>query len=168
MLKFVFIGCVVLLLVLLIAKAGGGRSTVARGARLTAKSLLTRNEKLFFEQLARALPSHYIFPQVSMGALMTAKGGESGDSGKLRNQFNRKIVDFVVADSNLDVVALIELDDASHNNKRDTDAARDRMTAEAGFVTLRYESRSKPTAEVLRRDILKLRPTAATGKAKPF
>ncbi len=112
---YVILAVVVVLIVLAIGKGAGARRS--RGPKIVPKTLLTRNEKLFTELLVRSLPDHYVFPQVSMGALMQVKGGEKDSSMRLRNRFSRKIVDYVVADHNLDVVALVELDDASHRTK---------------------------------------------------
>jgi Protein of unknown function (DUF2726) len=127
---YVVLAVVVVLIVLAIGKGAGARR--ARGPKLVPKTLFTRNEKLFMELLVRSLPDHYVFPQVSMGALMQVTGGEKDSNMRLRNRFSRKIVDYVVADHNLDVVALVELDDASHRTKVRADAQRHGMTDEAG------------------------------------
>ena len=55
-----------------------------------------------------------------------------------RNTFDRKVADFVVCDKSFQVLAVIELDDASHKGKADKDAARDAMLANAGYRVLRY------------------------------
>ena len=60
--------------------------------------------------------------------------------------------DFVIIDEDRQVLALVELDDATHDRRRD--AERDAITALAGYTTLRYESRDKPDVETLREDLL--------------
>lgn len=97
-----------------------------------AKAILTRREQQFFEVLQQALPQVYIFPQVSFSAILTTKGFYT------RSQFNRKIADFVLCDSQLNIVAIIELDDSSHKGREQQDAARDAMLNEAGYPVLRY------------------------------
>jgi very-short-patch-repair endonuclease len=89
-----------------------------------------------------------------MGALMNPAASVSREARlPLRNRFASKVVDFVIADEELNPVALVELDDRTHSAAGD--ARRDAMTSAAGYETLRYESRHKPAAEQIRRDVLK-------------
>ena len=129
--------------------------SVRRFAKAKARPLLTPNEKEFYGRICRALPELTVWAQVSMGALLTSQGGlENGSAWSFRERFNRKIVDFVVLDAQLRVLVLIELDDRTHIRAKDT--VRDRLTREAGYRTLRYESRDKPPEAVLRQDVLAL------------
>jgi hypothetical protein len=113
--------------------------------RIQRKPLMTENEKSFFRTLQRALPGHQVFPQVSFAAFLT-------DDGKLpqqkrwavRNRFDRKIADFVVCDRNtMEIVAIVELDDRTHSAAKDR--YRDELTKAAGYQTIRFQSRQKPT-----------------------
>ena len=62
----------------------------------------------------------------------------------VRARFDRKIGDFVICDRRtLDVVALVELDDCTHDAR--TDRQRDTITQAAGYQTLRFQSKPKPT-----------------------
>lgn len=120
--------------------------------RVVKRALLTENEKEFLGRLEEAFPGHRIMVQVCMGALMApAVRGGSADYLSIRGRFAQKIVDFVVLDEALEVVALVELDDRTH--RVDKDAVRDAMTASAGYVTLRYHSRQKPGPEAIRADL---------------
>jgi very-short-patch-repair endonuclease len=69
----------------------------------------------------------------------------------IRGRFAQKVVDFVILDDALEVVALVELDDRTHRLEKD--AARDAMTAAAGYVTLRYRSREKPEPKAIRAEL---------------
>lgn len=122
---------------------GGFKRFGRRPARFGRKPLLTDNEQEFFQRLKEAARAARleVYPQVAMGALMVAKGKQS------RFAFAQKIVDFVLVDDKGKVLALIELDDRMHDRKRDR--ARDAMTKEAGYKTLRYESRSRPSVDGL-------------------
>lgn len=111
---------------------------------IIAKKLLTDHEKVLFNQLIQ-LPNCHVFVQVSLAAFLHTNGW------KTRNRFIRKIADFVVTDSNLNILAVIELDDKSHDNKVEADMARDKMIQTAGYKTLRY--RKMPTVEQLYNDI---------------
>ena len=123
--------------------------------RVVRKALLTENEKEFFERLELAFPDHRIMTQVAMGALMApdVRGG-GADYLSIRGRFAQKIVDYVVLDEALEVVALIELDDRTHRLEKD--AERDAMTAAAGYVTLRYHSRDKPQPQAIRAEMVAL------------
>ncbi len=107
--------------------------------------LLTEHEKTMFQKL-KQLPDCHIFVQVSLGAILWTK------SWQTRNKFNKKIADFVVTDTNFKILAVIELDDKSHDNKIEADKVRDAMVREAGYKVLRY--RTVPSREQLAKDIL--------------
>ncbi|WJM30032.1 DUF2726 domain-containing protein (plasmid) [Novosphingobium resinovorum] len=79
--------------------------------------------------LERALPHCRIHAQVAMGALLKAPTNPLRKSRHSdRNAFSQKIVDFVAQDRATGaILALIEVDDYSHNAARDR--ARDAMTS---------------------------------------
>ncbi len=113
--------------------------------RIQRKPLLTPNETEFFHRLQRALPSYHVFPQVSFAAFLTDDGKLSRNSKwSLRARFDRKIADYVICErGSLKIVALVELDDITHSAS--ADRQRDAMTKAAGYQTLRFQSRQKPT-----------------------
>jgi Protein of unknown function (DUF2726) len=120
-------------------------------AHVRSKPILTDNELEFFHRLTRALPRYYIFPQVSLGAIMDANPDlPAKQRWIIRSHFDRKIADFIICEPRtLRVIAIIELDDRTHDTKRDRE--RDAITEAAGIRTLRYSSREKPSvAEIAR------------------
>jgi hypothetical protein len=114
-------------------------------SRLRSKALLTANEAEFFRRLQRALPGFHVFPQVSFAAFLTDDGQLSRNATwNLRAKFDRKIADFVICErSTLRVVAVVELDDRTHDAR--ADRQRDAITRAAGYQTIRYQSRQKPS-----------------------
>lgn len=108
------------------------------------KGLLTEHEKSMFAVL-KNLPGCHIFCQVSLGAILNTR------NWKTRNKFSQKIADFVVTDHNLNILAVIELDDGSHDDKQAKDRARDNMLKSAGYNVLRY--RKVPTPQQLAIDL---------------
>lgn len=114
-------------------------------SRLRRKPLLTQNEAEFFHRLQRTLPMFHVFPQVAFAAFLTDDGPLSRKAQwAVRAKFDRKIADFVICDrETLKVVALVELDDRMHNAQ--ADRQRDALTNAAGYKTIRYQSRQKPT-----------------------
>ena len=98
---------------------------------------MTENEREFYGRLRSALPDLHICPQVAMGALLDAP------TARGRNPFSQKIVDYVLYEPlSGRVVAIVELDDASHDGVRD--ALRDEMLIGAGYRVLRWDSTRKP------------------------
>jgi Protein of unknown function (DUF2726) len=132
-------------LALLIASALLFRHRRSWLSRIQRKALLTPNEAEFFHRLQRALPAYSVFPQVSFAALLTDDGTLSAKARwSVRAKFDRKIADFVICDRRtLAVVALVELDDRTHTAR--ADRQRDAMTRAAGYQTLRFQSKQKPT-----------------------
>lgn len=73
------------------------------------KYLTTHNEKKFYFALQKAVPRWVkIHCQTSMAALLDT------DSDEARRKIWAKRVDFVLTDSNSNILAIIELDDSSH------------------------------------------------------
>lgn len=115
------------------------------------KNLMTKNEIEFFNRLTEALPEYYIFPQVAMASILQVKKSNDGNkSYGLRNRFSHKIIDYLVCDADLNIVAIIELDDKTHSQQKDSD--RDAMTKQAGYITIRWQSKNKPDIQSIRKE----------------
>jgi very-short-patch-repair endonuclease len=71
----------------------------------------------------------------------------------------------VVCDKAFQVLAVIELDDASHKGKTDKDAARDAMLVSAGYRVLRYPN--IPDLDRVRSDFLPTTPPAQAQRQAP-
>jgi len=111
----------------LVPRRGGGPSEIPR-----ATWPLTRNEQAMYFRLEGALPDLIVLSQVSFGALLTAR------STAVRNTFDRKRADFVICEKSFKVVAIVELDDSSHDGNRARDEKRDELLTNAGYRVLRY------------------------------
>ena len=114
-------------------------------AYLQGRAILTANEKEFFYRLTRALPAYHVFPQVSFSALVAVdKRLSPKQQFAIRRRFGFKYADFVICErKTLDVLAVVELDDRTHN--AESDRKRDVMLSAAGYRILRFHSKSKPT-----------------------
>lgn len=125
-------------------KKGNAKFTVER------KCPLTKAEQRMYWLLVDVFkaPDFVVLSQVSMSALLKS-------DWKDRNRYAQKYVDFVVCSPSFFVLAVIELDDWSHDNKQDKDAERDAMLQSAGLNALRY--RALPEPEKLRADVMKPR-----------
>lgn len=112
----------------------GSRPWRRKGASdIRAKKLLTEREQPMFFRLQQAFPDDVVLSQVALSALLTAK------DLRTRQRFNRKVADFVVATKAFEVLAVIELDDASHRGREVQDSKRDSMLEQAGYRVLRFK-----------------------------
>lgn len=120
---------------------------------VAARSLMTAIERITINHIEMALPETRVHAQVSKGAILrTRKGLNRSKAATIRNQFSNKRVDYVVEHrATRQIVMLIELDDRSHNPRMD--AKRDRMTAAAGYVSLRLPANERPTRPSVDRHI---------------
>jgi very-short-patch-repair endonuclease len=148
LIPLVAIAVVLLVIASVIQKHSKGRKSKLKplgDLKLTARRPLTQFEEKMFIALCEALPECTVLAQVTFQALLDTP--EIAD----RNRFNRKSADFVICSKLLTPIAVVELDDASHNTKNDRDADRDAMLQNAGYQTIRY--RKIPTGEQIQADI---------------
>ena len=122
-----------------------GAAKGIKGFEVKPRIPVTANEQKMFWRLSEDFPApeFVVLAQVSFAALMTSR--RQAD----RNQFNRKRADFVVCDKAFKVLAVIELDDASH--KENDDQSRDTMLKAAGLKILRY--RGIPNSGTVKADV---------------
>jgi very-short-patch-repair endonuclease len=113
--------------------------------KLQPRRPLTAREQQMFFKLTETLTDCIVFAQMPLASLVTTTDRQD------RNRFDRKIADFLICTKTLTPIAVIELDDASHNSKAAKDADRDAMLRNAGYQTIRY--RDFPNSTQLRQDI---------------
>jgi len=119
-----------------------------------AKRLLSANEIEFIGRMESACPELRFHAQVSMGAILDPAVPSIDRKAfmRIRGQFSQKIIDFVAQDRQSgEIVAIIELDDRTH--KAEKDNKRDAMLKSAGYRTIRWESKNKPNAAVIRAEL---------------
>ncbi|PHV20933.1 hypothetical protein CSQ92_16230 [Janthinobacterium sp. BJB446] len=146
--NFTFLIIIVALVLLYVMRVKRQTGNSRRPLRLERKPVMTAREQQMYHLLQVALPECTVLAQVAFSALVTAKGWAN------RNRFDRKVADFVLCSRQLNVIAVIELDDSSHNGRERQDRERDAMLRLAGYVTLRYAT--FPTQQALRADIEQL------------
>jgi very-short-patch-repair endonuclease len=142
-------------LILSALKSSGKSGVAYRPCRLQSE-----NEIEFFGRITQAVPEYRVFVQVSMAALIEPALNKT----RLNNRqwwsafgaISQQRVDYVVADRNMNIIAVIELDDRSHDTKRPQDLIRDLRLNRAGIQTIRYESKHKPEVCRLRSELLAL------------
>lgn len=114
------------------------------------KRLLTPVETKLFFRLKEALPEHHIFAQVQLSQLVEVRKGH--DYQQWLNRISRMSADFVVADSRLKTIAVIELDDSSHKrpDRIEADQKKDKALETAGLRVIRWKTWKMPTTEGIR------------------
>lgn len=117
--------------------------------------IMTSNEQEFFRRLVRATPWGFVFPQVAMTALLdpVAKG-ERARRRALR-AIGWKRVDYAICTNDLSLLCVVELDDRTHDQHRDS--ARDKMLLSAGIPTIRWRADNKPNVDEIRNAFDQLR-----------
>lgn len=147
----------VFLIVALSLAAIGAVLNLVLGARIgkyRARALMTDNELEFFFRLSKALPHHLVFPQVSLQALVEAASSDKKTAHADRLRIAQQRADYVVCNPAGAVIVVVELDDRTHEAKRD--AVRDARLKQAGIRTVRYQSKAKPSLAAIQQDILGL------------
>lgn len=132
----------------------------AEGPEFKRTPILSGVETQLFRQLTAQLPDAWIFPQVSMAALIapTVKKKQDREAFWLAlNKIVQKRVDFAVYAPNLTLIAVIELDDSSHDkaSQKEKDAARDALLASAGVPVIRFDVRQWPDNATLKSALAK-------------
>ena len=108
------------------------------------KKVLNTDEKNFFFLLRRSIPDgFFVFPHVSMRALIETNHWD------FWAPFNLKRVDFVVCDTDLNIVCVVELE--GENKKRHL--RRQKMLKTAGIHVLRYDMKDTPAPDQIRLNI---------------
>lgn len=153
----------VVLIGLVLAKAKQGKGSDS--ANYKRRALMTDNELEFFGRLVAALPDHYIFPQVSMGALLEPTSADKKQAHSDRLRIAQQRIDYVVCNKRCEVVAVVELDDKTHSRAKDK--VRDERLEQAAVRTVRFQSRQKPAAEVIRATVLQIAAPAPVPSVVP-
>ena len=128
----VFLLAIGLLVFVALARKKAAQSSSGFVDKPKARPPLTAREQAMYNRLVQTLPDLVVLPQVSFGALLTAR------TRAARSSFSRKIADFVVCDRSFKVVAVVALGDKNSKGKSQRDQDRDALLVEAGYRVLRY------------------------------
>lgn len=103
-----------------------------------ARRIMTDREQVLYHRLREALPDCLIFTQVQLSQVISVKYRAKNPQTWL-NKISQKSVDFVVCQPDSSVLAVIELDDKSHNNAKQAtrDADKSKALKDAGVKLIR-------------------------------
>lgn len=111
---------------------------------------LSAPEQILYFRLVKALPEHMVLGQVQLSRLLGVKKGSNTQSWL--NRINRMSADFVVCNKDSSIVAVIELDDASHSGdkRQQADAKKDKALAAAGIKIHRWHVKAIPNEDAIK------------------
>jgi len=132
-----------------------------------AKPPLTHVEQALYFRLLKSLPDRVILAQVQYSRFLGIKKGTHNPLSVL-NSIQQKSADFLVCDKSLAVLAVIELDDASHarRSRRVSDAKKEAVLKVAGIRLIRWQASDMPDAETIQRAFVPSRASARLNAAE--
>ena len=141
-LLLVFAVVVIVVLTILKARVQGGAGNEVWP--FYAKKPLSQPEQILYFRLVQALPAHIILAQVQLSRLLGVKKGNNFQAWS--NRINRMSADFVVCNKDSSIVAVIELDDATHqrNDRQAADAKKNKALGSAGVQVVRWQAKTLP------------------------
>jgi hypothetical protein len=140
-----------------------------------AKKVLSPPEQVLYFRLLHALPDHIVLAQVQLSRVLGVRKGNNYQTWL--NRINQLSADFVVCAKDATVLAVVELDDASHQSerRREADARKTRAVEAAGLKLVRWSVSALPDDTAIRSTVLPNptfnrtvsggRPSAPTGTA---
>lgn len=156
-----------LVLLVLVAVALGMAVALLRSKRSTAegawpffaKKPLTPPEQVLYFRLVKALPENIVLAQVQLSRFLGVKKG-SGNYQSWLNRISQMSADFVVCAKDASVLAVIELDDASHRNDRRSvaDEKKNHVFDAAGIKLVRWQVHELPDDTAIRSTLMPATP----------
>jgi hypothetical protein len=120
--------------------------------------LLGKIETMTYQHLKRALPGHDILPHVRLDDIIEMTAQDTGDAPlRVFRRLSTAIVDFVVCDSDLVIIAVVDLNDQQLiEDERLTrlENAKHRSLTLAGLPHIRLDPLHLPSEEELRHQVL--------------
>jgi hypothetical protein len=118
---------------------------------VAAKNLLTERERSLYQRLMSLYPEHKIFVQVALSQLIDVDRNHP-ERDSIRARYKQLVADFVLCRSDLSVVAVIELDDRTHEwpKRKAADARKNKALADAGIRLVRIPAGRLPSEDDLR------------------
>jgi hypothetical protein len=119
---------------------------------LSPRNLLSNRENEFYQTLIALYPDHKIFVQVALSQLINVDLNHP-ESESIRARYKQLVADFVLCRSDLSVVAIVELDDHTHEwpKRKDADARKNKALADAGLRLVRIPAGQLPSMEKLQK-----------------
>lgn len=140
----IFLLVLIIVAFLLITKAKSSKSVKDGTWPFYPRKPLSAPEQVLYFRLCKALPDHMVLAQVGLSHILGVKKGNNFQSWY--NRINRMSADFVVCSKDSSVLAVIELDDSSHEKEQRklADAKKNKALDSAGIRILRWNVKAMP------------------------
>jgi len=140
----IFLFTVIIAAFLLITRAKSNKGIADGVWPFYPRKPLSAPEQVLYFRLCKALPDHMILAQVGLSHILGVKKGNNFQAWY--NRINRMSADFVVCSKDSRVLAVIELDDSSHEKERRkvADAKKNKALDSAGIRILRWNVKAMP------------------------
>jgi very-short-patch-repair endonuclease len=112
------------------------------------RTLLTEPEQVLYRKLVLALPDELVFAQVQLLQAVRFKRGCR--NAAVFNRISQLSLDFVVLGPDTRILAAVELDDASHDDRQSADARKEHALKSAGIPLIRWAVREMPDVSTIR------------------
>lgn len=143
-LLFVVIAIVVAVMLLRVTFNGPKDAVESKTWPFYAKKLLSVPEQVLYFRIVKALPDHLVFAQVGLSRILGVKRGYPFQTW--HNKIDRKSADFVICSKDSSIVAVIELDDSTHEraDRKHADATKQKALSSASIRLIRWNVKSLP------------------------
>lgn len=114
------------------------------------KNPLSKIEQVLYFRLINALPDHIVLAQVQLSRFLGVKQGFNNH--EWNNKINRMSADYVVCRKDFSIIAIIELDDSSHDTptRAKADKKKDESLNAAGIAVIRWHVKNMPDLELIK------------------
>jgi hypothetical protein len=123
----------------------------SKASKFFPKKPLSEPEQILYWKLLKSLPEQIILAQVGFSRILYTKGGTYKGNFSKFSTAKQKVADFVICDKTFYILAVIELDDSTHDKEKDR--IRDEMLNQAGLKTIRWSVNRMPTEEEIHKAI---------------
>lgn len=110
---------------------------------------MSRNEQQLYWKLVSALPDYIVLAQVQASRILKIK--KSANQQYWFNRVNRMSYDYVVCHKNSYPLAVIELDDSTHerDDRQEADRRKNKILHDAGLTLLRWRKENIPDSTTI-------------------
>ena len=148
---WIFIGLMILIVIIAMQSFVKKNQIEDTSTKYEGKRPLSQVEQIAFIKIKSAIDEEkFLLSQVAFSSFIKVTGDKKKAFAKF-SKARQKVADFVVCNKDFSIHSIIEIDDRTHNKEKDD--ARDSITREAGFKTLRYKAKELPSIEQLRKDL---------------
>jgi hypothetical protein len=115
------------------------------------KNILNEKEQVLFHRLIEAMPNCFVLAQVRLADIVGVRKGKNWQI--FFNKISSKSVDYVICDKSFGVLACIELDGKTHNQKdrQKADGNKDSALNAAGIPIIRIEASKLNSTEEIKK-----------------